>query len=143
MPAEHASTAMRRVVAARAREMCEYCRTPAQFATQRFALDHVLPRAAGGATSLENLAWSCFGCNAYKHAQTHGSDPETNERVALFNPRQQAWSEHFAWNEDFTRVVGKTACGRATVEALQLNRAGLVNLRRVLVAAGLRPPAEE
>jgi hypothetical protein len=33
-------------------------------------------------------------------------------------------------------------CGRATVEALRLNREGLVNLRRILYAAGEHPPAE-
>ena len=140
MPTEAAPAAIRQVVAALARDECEYCRTPAQFATQSFALDHILPRAAGGATTLENLAWACFGCNAHKHAQTHAHDPHTHERVALFNPRQQMWSEHFAWNEDFTRMIGKTACGRATIDALQLNRVGLVNLRRVLVTAGLYPP---
>ncbi|MBI3914939.1 MAG: HNH endonuclease [Chloroflexi bacterium] len=143
MPTEHAPAAIRQVVAARAREVCEYCRTPAQFATQSFTLDHILPRDAGGTTTLENLAWACFGCNAHKHTQTHALDSQTNERVALFNPRQQTWREHFTWNTDLTRVLGKTACGRATVEALRLNRPGLVNLRRLLVAAKFHPPAEE
>ncbi|MEC4814365.1 MAG: hypothetical protein SAK29_13975 [Scytonema sp. PMC 1069.18] len=49
-------------------------------------------------------------------------------------------SEHFSWNDDFTKVIGKTSCGRATVEALQLNRIGVVNLRRLLTSAGLHPP---
>jgi len=95
MPTEAASAAIRRVVAARARDVCEYCRIPAQFATQSFALDHILPRATGGATTLDNLAWACFGCNAHKQAQTHAHDPHTHERAALFHPRQQLWSEHF------------------------------------------------
>ena len=37
-------------------------------------------------------------------------------------------------------VVGMTPSGRATVMALQLNRPGLVNLRRILAAAGEHPP---
>lgn len=45
----------------------------------------------------------------------------------LFGPRQQKWSRHFAWSDDFTRVVGRTRTGRATVEALQLNRPELVS----------------
>jgi len=134
--------AIRRLVAARARGLCEYCRTPEQFATQSFSLDHILPRAAGGTTTLDNLAWSCVGCNAHKHTQTHAVDPETNQSIALFNPRRQAWRDHFEWSADFTRIVGKTACGRATVHALDMNRSGLVNLRRVLVAAQLHPPIE-
>ena len=62
--------------------------------------------------------------------------------VALFHPRQQVWTEHFAWNEDFTQIIGKTPCGRATIQALCLNRNGLINLRRVLVMAGVHPPSK-
>lgn len=134
--------AVRRLVAERANGLCEYCRTPEQYATQSFSLDHILPRVAGGATTLENLAWSCMGCNAHKHGQTHANDPETNACVVIFNPRRQMWRDHFDWSADFTRVVGKTACGRATVHALELNRSGLVNLRRVLAAAKLHPPTD-
>jgi hypothetical protein len=68
-------------------------------------------------------------------------DTETGARVALYHPRRQAWSNHFEWVDGNTRVAGKTATGRATVEAMCLNRAGLVNLRKVLVAAGMHPPA--
>jgi hypothetical protein len=50
--------------------------------------------------------------------------------------------DHFAWSDDFTLVIGLTPTGRATVEKLQLNRSGLVNLRRVLRAVGEHPPAE-
>ncbi len=52
----------------------------------------------------------------------------------------QAWSDHFAWNYDFTLVIGLTATGRATVEALRLNRPGVVNLRRALLAIAEHPP---
>jgi len=136
------SPALRRLVAERAKGMCEYCRTPEQFATQNFSLDHILPRAAGGATILENLAWACMGCNANKHTRTHADDPETRARIALFNPRLQNWQDHFAWSDDASLVFGRTACGRVTVQALQLNRVGLVNLRRVLIAAKLFPSGE-
>lgn len=135
------SPALRRVVAERAQGKCEYCQTPEQFATQSYSLDHILPRVAGGATILENLAWACLGCNAHKHIQTHAIDPATHERVALYNPRRQIWGEHFTWNADGTHIVGTTACGRVTVDALRLNRSGLINLRRVLVAARLFPLA--
>ncbi len=62
------------------------------------------------------------------------------EKTALYNPRQQVWSEHFRWSDDFTQVIGITACGRATVEALRLNRFGVVNLRRLLRGVNLHPP---
>ncbi len=142
MMPERVPIALRRVVAARARDYCEYCQSPAQFATQSFTVEHIQPRAAGGETTLGNLAWACFGCNGHKQVRTHAIDPESGERVALFNPRQQTWREHFAWSADFTLVVGQTPCGRATVEALKLNRLGLINLRRALVVTGFHPPAD-
>ncbi|MEK7276145.1 MAG: HNH endonuclease [Chloroflexota bacterium] len=141
MPPERVTAALRRVVAARAQDYCEYCRSPAQFATQSFTVEHIQPRNAGGATTLDNLAWACFGCNSHKYSKTHAIDPETSKQIALFHPRQQSWADHFAWRDDFSLIVGRTPCGRATIESLQLNRPGLVNLRRVLVVAGVHPPA--
>ncbi len=63
-----------------------------------------------------------------------------NKLAALFNPRQQSWHEHFSLSEDATQMVGQTPCGRATLEALSLNRPGVINLRRLLALAGLHPP---
>lgn len=70
----------------------------------------------------------------------HHIDPQTNQQATLFNPRQQVWSEHFGWSDNLTQVIGKTPCGRVTVDALSLNRTGVVNLRRSLTAVGLHPP---
>jgi 5-methylcytosine-specific restriction endonuclease McrA len=142
MADQRVTAAQRRAVRARAHDRCEYCRSPAQFATQSFTVEHIEPRDAGGETVLENLAWACFGCNGHKHTSTHGADPETSERVPLFHPRRQRWSDHFAWSADFTRIEGRTPVGRATIEVLRLNRSGIVNLRRVLVAGGAHPPPE-
>lgn len=47
---------------------------------------------------------------------------------------------YFGWNEDFTQMIGLTPTGRATVETLKLNRAGLMNMRQVLCMAGKHPP---
>jgi hypothetical protein len=52
------------------------------------------------------------------------------------------WSDHFGWSADGTLVLGLTPTGRATVEALRLNRDALTNLRRVLFAAQEHPPAD-
>ena len=64
----------------------------------------------------------------------------TQEMTPLYHPRQHQWAEHFQWSEDLLTLVGKTLTGRATIEHLQLNRAGVVNLRRVLLLAGEHPP---
>jgi hypothetical protein len=139
---EKTPASIRRIVAARARGYCEYCLCSEDFATQSFTVEHIQPRQAGGETILENLAWSCFGCNGHKHTKTQAVDPETGENSPLYHPRQQAWSEHFSWSDDFTEIVGKTAEGRATVEALRLNRFGVVNLRRLMRSSNLHPPAD-
>jgi hypothetical protein len=44
MPDQRVGAALRRVVQARARDLCEYCRCPAQFATQSFTVEHIVPR---------------------------------------------------------------------------------------------------
>ena len=77
---------IRRVVAARARNYCEYCRCSDRFATESFYVEHIQPQSADGASVLENLAWSCMDCNGHKHAKTQATDPETGETVALFHP---------------------------------------------------------
>lgn len=131
---------LRREVAQRAQQLCEYCRCPEAFSPDSFTIDHIQPRQLGGATTLENLAWACFGCNGRKFTRTAFPDLLTGETVPLFNPRSQIWDEHFAWSEDATQLIGRTPCGRATVEALALNRPGVLLPWRLLASAGLHPP---
>jgi len=135
------SRALSLQVAARAGWRCEYCQSPSAFATQPFEADHIIPQSQGGPTTEENLAFSC-GCNRYKGRKTRGLDPLSGRIIALFHPRRQRWSRHFTWSDDFTRIVGRTVAGRATVEALHLNRPELINLRRALIAIGEHPPGE-
>jgi len=134
------SSELRALVVERARGRCEYWAADSRFATQSFSVEHILPRSRGGTTVEGNLALSCQGCNNHKYNKIVGVDPVTGAAAALFHPRESAWGEHFAWSPDAVLVVGLTPTGRATVAALALNRAGLVNLRRVLFAAGEHPP---
>ncbi len=140
MPEQRVTAAQRRAVFARAEGCCEYCQSQARFATQSFAAEHIIPRFAGGQTTEDNLALSCLGCNSHKHTKTHALDPETGHEIPLFHPRRQTWSDHFAWNDDFTQIIGRTPVGRATIEALRLNRPELINLRRVLYSVREHPP---
>lgn len=129
----------RRAVEARAQWRCEYCLTPLRFSPQSFNVDHVIPLSLGGLTKLNNLALAC-GCNQYKANRVRARDPQTRRVVALFNPRRQAWEDHFTWSADALQIVGLTAEGRATVTALRLNRDELINLRRLLALIGEHPP---
>jgi 5-methylcytosine-specific restriction endonuclease McrA len=130
----------RRLVADRARFRCEYCLTPAGLAPAPYSAEHILPRSKGGNDRLENLALSCQGCNGHKAARTAALDPATRKSAPLFNPRRDKWTDHFEWTADATQIEGKSPTGRATILALQLNRPGLRNLRRLMVLAGLHPP---
>jgi len=65
--------------------------------------------------------------------------PPAPFEVSLFHPRQQHWHEHFAWSEDGTQIIGLTSCGRATIEALQLNHSLIVATRTIWVQTGYHP----
>lgn len=142
MSSDRVTSEQRRLVIDRAKGCCEYCVSQMAFATQSFSVEHILPRARGGSSELENLALSCQGCNNHKFTKTEGFDPLTRQTAPLFHPREQQWRDHFTWNEDYTIVVGLTPIGRATVNELYLNRSGVINLRRVLFASGEHLPSE-
>lgn len=134
--------ALRRLVRTRARQRCEYCHSPEWLTGLHCEVDHIIPQAHNGATTAENLCLACTACNAHKGVMTHAQDPETGAQVALFNPRQQVWHEHFAWNEEGTMIVGLTACGRATVIALRFNDPLSVTARELWLLTGKYPPKD-
>ena len=105
-----------------------------------FNFDHVISVCKGGTSDLANLAWTCGRCNGHKHGKTHAIDPLTQDSCHLYNPREDEWIEHFQWSKDALRMIGKTPTGRATIALLQINREGVVNLRKLLLMVGLHPP---
>jgi 5-methylcytosine-specific restriction endonuclease McrA len=86
---------VRRQVAERDGNRCCYCHSP-ELVGVPMVIDHVIPQAAGGATSINNLALACYRCNEFKGARLAASDPDTGESVPLFNPCTQEWHRHFA-----------------------------------------------
>ncbi len=142
MPEKHITSQQKHKVVERAKGCCEYCRSQVRFAMQPFSVEHIVPRSRGGKTEFENLALACQGCNNHKYTKTKWRDPVIGDIVTLYHPRFQRWRDHFAWNEDCTLIIGLTPIGLATVEAIYLNREGLINLRRVLYIMGTHPPEE-
>lgn len=136
------SQELRRYVAERAGNRCEYCRCPESHSPSDFSVEHIRPRIRGGSDDTLNLAWSCQGCNQRKFTAVSGTDPMTAKKMRLFHPRLSHWEQHFEWSEDTLRIIGKTPSGRATIERLKLNRLGVVNLRRSLLATGEHPPRD-
>lgn len=131
---------LKQLVFERANGCCEYCRSQVEFSPDPFSVEHIIPRVLGGLFELLNLALSCQGCNNHKFTCIAAIDVVSGNMVPLYHPRQHRWSEHFAWNEDYSLMLGLTSVGRVTIERLQLNRQGVVNLRRMLYANDQHPP---
>ena len=93
-----------------------------------FHVEHIVSRQHGGSDDLAGLALSCDRCNAYKGPNLTSIDPDTRTVVALFNPRADLWSDHFAIRD--WQIVGLTPGGRATVRLLNRNAPRRVELRR-------------
>jgi len=118
---------------------CAYCHTTEANSGQPMTVDHIVPQAQGGPTTFDNLCFACRRCNEFKGSAITACDPLTGEVVPLFHPRTRTWSEHFAWDPSGARVVGLTAIGRATVVALNMNNAAIVNARHRWVSVGWHP----
>ncbi len=134
------SRRLRDRVRKQARNRCGYCLTREGIVGAPMEIEHLIPRALGGPDTEDNLWLACSFCNTYKNDRIVADDPLTREPVPLFNPRTMLWLEHFAWTDEGDQIVGLTACGRATVVALHLNRPELVVARRAWVSVGWHPP---
>lgn len=130
-----------RQVVERSDNRCEYCGLSQLGQEATFHVDHVQPVAAGGATSLDNLAPACVSCSLRKGARQTGTDPDTQQQAPLFNPRTGRWSDHMQW--DGTRAVGLTPTGRATIELLEMNRVLILAIREEEAERGRHPPDDE
>jgi 5-methylcytosine-specific restriction endonuclease McrA len=139
----------RQLVRKRARYLCEYCHSPEQISTTRFTIDHVQPRSLGGLDDLDNLALACSRCNQRRYNFIVGCDFETDAIAPLFNPRQQAWANHFIWTADGIKILGITAIGRATCDRLDVNdnryrgERSITEARYLWEKAGWHPPSTD
>jgi HNH endonuclease len=134
------SEATRQAVVIRAQERCEYCHLPMRGQVATFPIDHVRPRSSDGPTILDNLALACPHCNACKWKHANGVDPASGEVTRLFNPRTDAWAEHFGWDvagNEQGMLLGKTGIGRATITRLQMNAQDMIQIRQLLAALGV------
>lgn len=140
MSKAYVSKALRLSVAAEAKYRCGYCHLQEAVIGAELEIDHIVPESLGGRTETANLWLACSPCNDRKGDRIGGLDPETYDYVRIFHPRTQQWPDHFVWSADGERMLGRTATGRATIVALDLNRPVLVRARRLWVVAGWHPP---
>jgi hypothetical protein len=142
------SDSLRELVAQRASFFCEYCHSPEFVSADRFTIDHILPQSLGGSDQLSNLALACRRCNERRSNFMTGLDPETQQEAALFNPRRQAWSEHFIWTADGICILGVSPTGRATCQRLDINdqfraTSFIQASRRIWLQIKLHPPKSD
>ena len=127
---------VRELVRRRAGNRCEYCLI-SQEATPFFTfhIEHIVAKQHVGETDdPDRLAFACNRCNAYKGPNLSSVDPKTQEIVLLFNPRQDAWNDHFVLRGG--EIVGLTPTGRATVQLLNMNAPHRVELREDRLKGG-------
>jgi hypothetical protein len=129
----------RRLRAEFAEPLCAYCHSPERLLGIPLEVDHIIPASVSGKAEFDNLCLSCRSCNGYKWKSTHARDPQSGRRTRLFHPRRQNWIENFAWSGDGKLIIGLSAVGRATVEALNLNNDLVVELRELWVVLRLHP----
>ena len=110
---------LRRQVIDRAGQACEYCTLPDALSFYPHEIDHVVALKHQGLTVAENLAYACWRCNRFKGSDLGSFDPMTQAFAFLFNPRQQAWGDHFEVKQG--EIVGRTAEGRTTAALLRFN----------------------
>lgn len=135
--ANEANERLRRQVAERAYEVCEYCLVHDEDTFWGCQIDHIISRKHGGLTESENLAWACACCNNSKGSDLGTLAGPSNELTRLFHPRDDLWSACFQLHGP--RVDPANAIGEATVKLLQINEVHRLRERQVLAEVGRYP----
>jgi HNH endonuclease len=139
----------RQIVRKRANYLCEYCHSSERLSPSRFTMEHIIPRSLGGPDDLDNLALAYRRCNERRYNFVEALDPQTQQMIALFNPRNQLWKEHFVWVDEGISIQGITVVGRATCQCLDLNDERYLEedsiraTRRLWIQVDLHPPVED
>jgi hypothetical protein len=129
--------ATRSLVRRRAGDRCEYCLLRQEHDAATLHVDHILARQHGGDDDPSNLSLACHHCNLHKGPNLSGIDPVSGTLTPLFNPRRDAWPDHFEFQGAV--IVGLTPIGRTTALVLALNSPGQFQVRHELIARGAYP----
>lgn len=121
----------RETIRRRAGQCCEYCRLPDEFSNLPFHVEHIVAIVHEPNHHESNLAWACPHCNAHKGPNLTTIDPATGVKVDLFNPRVEAWDDHFAMQS--YQIIGLTPIGRGTAQLLKMNAPLRIELRREVI----------
>ena len=128
----------RESITTRAGKRCEYCQMHQSLQGATFHIEHVVPRVMGGLSDSSNLALACPSCNLHKADRISLTNALNGEVVSLFNPRLDDWNNHFEWDD--YNLISKSAIGRVTIQALDLNHERRIRIRRAEQLFGLFQP---
>jgi hypothetical protein len=126
-------------VSKRAVHRCEYCHAPEAIFNFPFEVEHIIPISEAGADDETNLALACRACNIHKSNFLTGIDEVTRKEVRLFNPRRDAWEDHFRINAETGEIQGLSPVGRASALRLQMNSPTQLAARLRWMQLGLFP----
>jgi hypothetical protein len=131
--AREVDDARRRLVIERANRRCEYCLVHEDSAGFSHQVDHIISRKHGGSSGIGNLAYACVLCNRYKGTDIASLD-RSGRTVRFFDPRRDAWDEHFQLHGPIIQPL--TEIGEVTARMLRLNAAERVVERRLMQSLG-------
>jgi len=135
----HISDDLRRLVAARAKYLCEYCLVHEEDTYFGCEVDHIISLKHGGPTTAENLAYACAFCNRQKGSDIGSILWQTGEFIRFFNPRTDRWADHFQLEGVVIRSL--TGIGEVTARILGFNDSDRLLERQALADWGRYPTA--
>ncbi|MEX2216089.1 MAG: HNH endonuclease signature motif containing protein [Phycisphaeraceae bacterium] len=137
MSFSYISAQLRRLVTARADGICEYCLLAEADTFYGCQADHIISEKHGGATEADNLALACVFCNQAKGSDIGSMHWNTNTFTRFFNPRTDAWADHFELVDG--HIEGLTPIGSVTALILSFNSAERILERQALRAMSRYP----
>ena len=95
MSRSYVNSELRRLVAARADYICEFCLISEVDRSSGCQVDHIINVKHGGATTEDNLCYACVFCNLQKGTDLGSINWRTGELVRFFNPCRDFWGDLF------------------------------------------------
>lgn len=128
---------IRAQVSERAAFLCEYCLIHEDDTFYGCQVDHIISLKHGGLTDMDNLAYACAFCNRQKGSDLGSILWETGDLVRFFNPRLDAWPQHFKL--DGATIHPLSPVARVTEHILRFNHIDRIIERRTLIGEGRYP----
>lgn len=130
-------TEIRRFIADRAGNRCEYCLIHEDDTFFGCEIDHIISKKHGGSNDPENLAYACLFCNRHKGTDIGSIHPGTGRLIRFFNPRKDRWGKHFQLKS--TVIESLTGIGEVTARLFAFNDLERLLEREALISIGAYP----